>query len=116
TIKASTEIYEQRLLVTGPFDDRPTYDKFEAGVRGVARVKQLYWHVVYMSDADQNVDKQEGDHLLDAGSEDQFQGRDRPCEGQGRPSPQLPAGDRRLRHALRPGPGAIGDGARPGLG
>lgn len=39
TIKASTEIYEQRLLVTGLFDDRPTYDKFEHGVRGIAGVK-----------------------------------------------------------------------------
>ncbi len=57
TIKASTEIYEQRLLVTGLFDDRPTYDKFEKGVRGVAGVKQLYWHVVYMSDADQKANK-----------------------------------------------------------
>lgn len=57
TVKASTEIYEQRLLVTGLFDDKPTYDKFEHGVRGVAGVKRLYWHVVYMSDADQKADK-----------------------------------------------------------
>ncbi|MGH6976747.1 MAG: BON domain-containing protein, partial [Stellaceae bacterium] len=57
TIKASTEIYEQRLLVTGLFDDRPTYEKFQKGVRGVAGVKQLYWHVVYMSDADQKANK-----------------------------------------------------------
>lgn len=57
TIKASTEIYEQRLLVTGLFDDRTTYDKFEHGVRGVPGVKQLYWHVVYMSDADQKANK-----------------------------------------------------------
>jgi len=53
TIKASTEIYEQRLLVTGLFDDKATYDKFEQGVRGVEGVKKLYWHVRYMSDADQ---------------------------------------------------------------
>ncbi|MDE2230156.1 MAG: hypothetical protein KGL11_14100 [Alphaproteobacteria bacterium] len=57
TIKASTEIYEQRLLVTGLFDDKPTYDKFESGVRGVGGVKRLYWHVVYMSDADQKAHK-----------------------------------------------------------
>ncbi|MDE2167338.1 MAG: hypothetical protein KGJ66_13495 [Alphaproteobacteria bacterium] len=57
TVKASTEIYEQRLLVTGLFDDRAAYDKFERGVRGVAGVKRLYWHVVYMSDADQKADK-----------------------------------------------------------
>lgn len=51
--KASTEIYEQRLLVTGLFDDKPTYDKFEKGVRAVRGVRQLYWHVSYMSQDDQ---------------------------------------------------------------
>ncbi len=60
TIKASTEIYEQRLLVTGIFNDKPTYDAFERDVRAVKGVKQLYWHVKYMSDADQKAT-----HLLD---------------------------------------------------
>ena len=53
TVKASTEIYEQRLLVTGLFDDKPSYDKFQQGVRGVSGVKKLYWHVIYMSDVEQ---------------------------------------------------------------
>lgn len=53
SIKASTEIYERRLLLTGLFDDKPTYDKFEKGVRAVQGVKQLYWHVTYMSQDDQ---------------------------------------------------------------
>lgn len=57
SIKASTEIYEQRLLVTGLFDDKPTYDKFEKGVRAVHGVKQLYWHVTYMSEDDQKKNK-----------------------------------------------------------
>ena len=57
SIKASTEIYEQRLLVTGLFDDKPTYDKFEKGVRAVSGVKKLYWHVAYMSKADQEKNK-----------------------------------------------------------
>jgi len=57
SIKASTEIYEQRLLVTGLFNDQPTYDKFYAGVKGVSGIKKLYWHVVYMSDADQEAHK-----------------------------------------------------------
>lgn len=60
TIKASTEIYEQRLLVTGIFDDRATYDAFEKNVRAVQGVKKLYWHVRYMSDEDQKKA-----HLLD---------------------------------------------------
>jgi len=51
TIKASTAIYEQRLLVTGLFSESETYRKFEAGVRKVEGVKNLYWHVTYMTDA-----------------------------------------------------------------
>ena len=60
TIKASTEIYEQRLLVTGIFDDKATYDAFEREVRAVEGIKKLYWHVRYMSD-----DDQKKAHLLD---------------------------------------------------
>src|SRR5882672_1064218 len=59
SIKASTEIYEQRLLITGLFDDKPTYDKFEKGVRAVEGVKKLYWHVAYMSAQDQERRKAE---------------------------------------------------------
>lgn len=57
TISASTEIYEQRLLVTGLFDDKPKYDKFEQGVRAVAGIKKLYWHAVYESATRQKADK-----------------------------------------------------------
>lgn len=53
TAKASTEIYEQRLLITGLFDNKTVYDKFEKGVRNVRGVKQLLWHVTYMTKADQ---------------------------------------------------------------
>lgn len=48
TAKASTEIYEQRLLITGVFDDKALYDKFERDVRNVKDVKKLYWHVAYV--------------------------------------------------------------------
>ena len=54
TIKASTEIYEQRLLVTGIFDDAALYDRFKRQVEGVRGVKRLYWHVATMSEAEQN--------------------------------------------------------------
>ncbi|HVI51725.1 MAG TPA: BON domain-containing protein [Candidatus Sulfotelmatobacter sp.] len=53
TIKASTEIYEQRLLITGIFSDKATYDGFLQKVKAVKGVKKLYWHVLFMSDADQ---------------------------------------------------------------
>jgi osmotically-inducible protein OsmY len=53
SIKASTEIYEQRLLITGLFDDKAVYDDFEKKVRAVSGVKKLYWHCVYMSKDDQ---------------------------------------------------------------
>ncbi len=58
TIKASTEIYEQRLLVTGLFDDQELYDKFQAGVKGVEGIKKLYWHVKHMSEQDQEKNKE----------------------------------------------------------
>lgn len=48
TIKAKTEIYEQRLLITGIFDNRDTYDRFRDGVNRVNGVKRLYWHAQYM--------------------------------------------------------------------
>ena len=51
TIKASTKIYEQRLLVTGLFAEARTYRKFETGVRKIEGVKNLYWHATYMTDA-----------------------------------------------------------------
>jgi osmotically-inducible protein OsmY len=57
TAKASTEIYEQRLLVTGLFDNKSVYDKFEKAVRNVRGVKRLLWHVAYMTKADQEKNK-----------------------------------------------------------
>lgn len=57
TIKASTEIYEQRLLVTGLFDDKALYDNFRRRVRAVRGVKKLYWRVAYMSKEDQEKNK-----------------------------------------------------------
>ena len=62
TIKASTEIYEQRLLITGIFDDQKLFDDFNAKVRKVEGVKELYWHVVYMSEEEQEKREEE---LLD---------------------------------------------------
>ncbi len=62
TVKASTEIYEQRLLITGLFDDRAVYDKFEAAVRKIDGIKKLYWHARYMNAAEQR-----SAHLLDWG-------------------------------------------------
>ncbi|CAN0443085.1 unnamed protein product [Discosporangium mesarthrocarpum] len=50
TVKASTQIYEQHLLITGLFAEGETYRKFEKGVRAVEGVKKLYWHVTYMTD------------------------------------------------------------------
>ncbi len=48
TVKASTEIYEQRLLVTGLFDDKELYNRFERDIRGVGGIRKLYWHVAWM--------------------------------------------------------------------
>ncbi len=59
TIKASTEIYEQRLLVTGLFDKKDLYDDFLAKVNEVQDVRALYWHVVYLNPAEQETRKAE---------------------------------------------------------
>ena len=53
TLKASTKIYEQRLLISGIFDDKKVFDEFNAKVRAVEGVKELYWHVVFMSEEEQ---------------------------------------------------------------
>lgn len=53
TIKASTEIYEQRLLITGLFNDKKLYDKFYADVKKIKGVKKLYWHVTYLPEKEQ---------------------------------------------------------------
>lgn len=53
TLKASTQIYEQRLLITGIFDDKKVFDEFNTKVRAVEGVKELYWHVVFMSEEEQ---------------------------------------------------------------
>jgi len=60
-ISASTEIYEQRLLVTGIIDEQADYDAFKRGIERISGVRRLYWHVVQMSKADQEA---QGDALL----------------------------------------------------
>ena len=59
TIKASTEIYEQRLLVTGLFDDEELYEEFRDRVEQVEDVRELFWHVRYMSEEDQEANEAE---------------------------------------------------------
>jgi len=59
TASASTEIYEQRLLITGIIDDKKTYDQFEKGVRAVKDVKKLYWHVAMLTKEEQEKRKAE---------------------------------------------------------
>jgi hyperosmotically inducible protein len=60
-ISASTEIYEQRLLVTGIIENQTDYDAFKRGIEQISGVKKLYWHVVQMSEAEQEA---QGNALL----------------------------------------------------
>jgi osmotically-inducible protein OsmY len=53
TIKASAEAYEQRLVVTGLFDDKDAYDRFEKAVRAIRGVKRLYWQVADLPNPEQ---------------------------------------------------------------
>ncbi len=59
TLKASTEIYEQRLLMTGIFDDEQLFEEFSAKVRAVEGVKELYWHVVFLREEEQKSREEE---------------------------------------------------------
>lgn len=49
----STEIYEQRLLITGVIADRTDYDGFEKSVREIGGIRQIYWHVRQISNPEQ---------------------------------------------------------------
>ena len=60
-VSASTEIYEQRLLVTGIIEDQADYEAFKRGIEQISGVKELYWHVVQMSEAEQEA---KGEALL----------------------------------------------------
>jgi hyperosmotically inducible protein len=66
TIKASTEIYEQRLLMTGLFDDAELYEEFRERVMEVEGIRELYWHVEYMSEEDQEANEAEMLDWVDA--------------------------------------------------
>ena len=59
TIKASTEIYEQKLLITGIFSDRETHDEFLEKVKQVDGVKDLFWHALHMNDDERERRKDE---------------------------------------------------------
>ena len=59
TVAVSTEIYEQRLLVYGLLNDAAAVESFRADAGKIEGVKALYWHVTYMSAADQEAKKDE---------------------------------------------------------
>lgn len=59
TISASTEIYEQKLLITGIFKDPAVHDEFLEKVRGVPGVKELMWHALAMSESERESRKDE---------------------------------------------------------
>lgn len=52
TLDASTEVYEQRLLVTGVFDDKETHDQLKSEFEAIEGVKELLWHATYLTDAE----------------------------------------------------------------
>jgi hyperosmotically inducible protein len=59
TISVSTEIYEQRLVVYGLLDDKATYDGFRKDTEAVEGIKQLHWHVLLMTEAEQKAKEDE---------------------------------------------------------
>ncbi len=59
TIKASTEIYEQKLLITGIFSDQATHDAFHDKVKQVEGAKELFWHAHVLTDEERERRKDE---------------------------------------------------------
>jgi len=60
-ISVATEIYEQRLLVTGMVEDPAKYAAFKKAIADISGVRKLYWHVTQMSEAEQEA---AGDKIL----------------------------------------------------
>jgi hyperosmotically inducible protein len=61
TVSVSTEIYEQRLVVYGLLDDEATLDNFRKDTEAIEGIKQLYWHVLFMTEEEQKA--KEGEML-----------------------------------------------------
>jgi hypothetical protein len=59
TIRASTEIYEQKLLITGIFSDQETHDAFHDQAKRVEGLKALFWHALVLTDAERERRKDE---------------------------------------------------------
>ncbi len=59
TVSVSTEIYEQRLVIYGLLSDKATYDGFRRDSEAVPGVRQLHWHVVFMTEEEQKAKENE---------------------------------------------------------
>lgn len=47
-MRASTEVYEQRVLVTGLFSNRDRYLSYWRRLQTLAGLERLHWHAVYL--------------------------------------------------------------------
>jgi osmotically-inducible protein OsmY len=59
TVSVSTEIYEQHLLIYGLLETQSAYDGFRNDVGKIDGIDRLYWHVVQMSEAEQEAREDE---------------------------------------------------------
>jgi hyperosmotically inducible protein len=59
TASVSTEIYEQRLVVYGLLDEKATFDDFRKDTQAVEDIKQLHWHVLFMTEEEQKAKEDE---------------------------------------------------------
>ena len=57
TYRPSTEIYEQRLLITGLFIDKITHDSLKEAVGQITDIKNIYWHASYPNNLTNNSNK-----------------------------------------------------------
>lgn len=52
-LNAATTVYEQRLLITGLFEDKALYDHFKSSIQNLEGVRTLCWHVAYLNPNEQ---------------------------------------------------------------
>jgi hyperosmotically inducible protein len=59
TVSVSTEIYEQRIVVYGLLDDEAVLDNFRKDTEAIEGIKQLNWHVLFMTEEEQTAKEDE---------------------------------------------------------
>jgi len=52
-LRASTEVYEQRVLVTGIFSNQEKYLMYWRQLQEISGLERLHWHAIYLEPAEE---------------------------------------------------------------